>query len=105
MHTREKHTARRGLGGLIALNAALLAVLAAVTFAPDAIAQHRSRGKYAMVTGGVTGSLSSAVYIVDTTNQELIALNYDPSSKRLKGIGYRNLESDLADVTRRGVNP
>ncbi len=104
MHTPGNNTRSR-LGGLIALNAALLAVLAVVTFAPGANAQHRSRGKYAMVTGGVTGSLSSVVYIVDTANQELIALSFDPSAKRLKGVGYRNIESDAGDVTRRGVNP
>jgi len=86
--------------GLIALNGALLLVLAAVTLAPNADAQLRRRGAYAMVAGGVGGSDADAVWIVDTTNQELIALTYEPNQKELIGIGYRSLAKDAGVMTR-----
>jgi hypothetical protein len=53
----------------------------------------------------VPGSLGSAVYIVDTVNQELIALTYDTSTKRLKGVGHRDIANDMADMARRGPGP
>jgi hypothetical protein len=89
---------------LLALNAALLVVLAAVTFGSSAAdAQARPRGEYTMVAGGVNGSQSSAVYIIDERNQELVAVTFDPSKKALQGITYRNLTEDAAVIARRGV--
>jgi hypothetical protein len=87
------------LPGLLALNGALLLVLGAVTFGPSADAQARTRGEYTMVAGRANGAASSAVYIVDTVNQELIALTYDPNAKRVSGIGYRNLAADIRTLT------
>lgn len=89
---------RSRLGGLLALNGALLLGLGAVTLGPTADAQSRARGDYTMVGGGVKGSNADVVYVVDTVNQELIALTYDTSTKRLKGIGFRNLAADAASV-------
>ena len=89
------------LRGLILLNAALLLVLAAVTFAPLAGAQGRQRGQYTMVAGGVNNLESDAVYVVDVINQEMIAFAFNPNSKALDGIGYRNLAVD-AGTRRRG---
>lgn len=86
--------------GLLALNAVLLALLALVTFAPHAGAQARARGQYTMVAGGVNNSQSSAVYIVDTTNQELMVVTYDATGRRLEGIAYRNLAGDAAEAVR-----
>jgi len=90
------NTERRStsLRALLLLNVALLAVLAAVTFGPSAIAQPRASGEFTMVSGGVPGSEGDAVYIVDTVNEELIAVRYDTTSDRLVGIGYRNLRAD-----------
>jgi len=90
------------LHGLLALNGALLLVLGAVTFGPSAEAQVRARGSYTMVAGGVNGSASGAVYIVDTTNEELIALTYDPNSKELVGVGFRSLAADVVNLGRPG---
>ena len=100
----DKPSARRSAPSaraLIVLNAILLLLLAAVTFAPAVSAQARSRGEYTMVAGGVKGPQSWALYIADTVNQELIVLGYNPSTKRLEGIGYRNLATD-SDEWRRG---
>ena len=100
----DKRSARRAAPSaraLIVLNAILLVLLAAVTFAPAVSAQARSRGEYTMVAGGVNGLESSALYVVDAVNQELIVLGYNASTKRLDGIGYRNLAAD-SDEWRRG---
>jgi hypothetical protein len=87
------------LRGLLALNAALLAVLALVTFAPGnhAGAQAaRGRGEYTMVAGGVPGIDSAGIYIVDVANQEMVIMAYDQQKKTLDGIGYRSLAGDAA---------
>ena len=94
----------RGARGLIALNAALLLVLGAVTFAPNADAQNRVRGTYVMTAGGANGAISSVLYVVDTTNQEMIAVTYEPSQKQIIGIGYRDLVADRARLAR-GADP
>ncbi len=85
--------------GLIALNLALLGGLGLVTFAPGAVAQlggpvTRVRGEYSIVGGASIGGVSSVVYVLDTTNRELIALNWNDSTKSLDGVGYRDLSVD-----------
>lgn len=88
--------------GLIMLNGALLCVLALITFGGNADAQNRPRGDYNMVAGGVNGSETGAVYIVDGTTQELIAITFEPNSKEIIGIGYRNLAADASAGARSG---
>ncbi len=68
-------------------------------------AQVRGRSEYTMVAGSAKGADSSAVYIVDTTNQELIVITYNQNTKRLDGVGYRNLASDAADLLRGRTRP
>jgi len=87
--------------GLLVLNLALLTLLAAVTFGSSADAQVRQRGEYTMVAGGANGASAGVVYVVDTVNNQLIALTYDPNSKSLVGVGSRNLARDAAQVGRR----
>jgi len=82
--------------GLLILNGALLLVLGLITFGGHAYAQQRPRGDYNMVAGGVNGSETGAVYIVDGTTQEMIAITYNASAKEMIGIGYRNLAADAA---------
>jgi hypothetical protein len=104
-HDRSGDRAAPNMRALLVVNVALLALLAVVTFAPTADAQVRVRGRYTMVAGGVSGSVGSAVYIVDTVNQELIAVTYEYSTKRLKGVGHRNIAVDIGDMSRRGPTP
>jgi hypothetical protein len=83
--------------GLIALNAGLLLVLAVVTLAPSAAAQPRSGrtpGTYTMVSGRITGGTSHALYIIDSTNQEMVALSWNQSTRGLEAIGYRSIAAD-----------
>ena len=82
--------------GLIVVNALLVGALAAVTFGPNAQAQSRARADYTMAAGGAKGSQSSVLYVVDTTNQELIALSFDADQKKMQGIGFRDLRADAA---------
>lgn len=86
------------VAALIALNAVLLGLLAAVTFGPPASAQQmRARGAFTMLAGGANNSQSSVVYIVDTVNQEMTAMTYDSSNRAVKGLAYRNLAADAAN--------
>lgn len=84
------------IAALIALNAVLIGLLAAVTFAPSVSAQGRARGAFTMVAGGANNSQSSVVYIVDTVNQEMTVMTYDSASRTVRGIAYRNLAADAA---------
>lgn len=90
---------RRFPRGLVALNVVLLAGLAVVTLEPVAGAQmnsptSRARGEYSVVAGASIGGVSSVVYVLDSANRELIALNWNDSIKSLEGIGYRDLSVD-----------
>jgi hypothetical protein len=97
-HKPNRHSSQ--IRTLIFLNAALLIVLAAVTFSSMAKAQARGRGEYTMVSGGVPGADSAAVYIVDVNNQEMVIMTYSPQNKVVEGVGYRNLAVDAASATR-----
>ena len=96
-------TGRRALvGGLCALNAVLIALLAGVSLAPRAEAQrssdrpaaNRAPGTYAVVGGAVQSGNSSGIYVLDSTNQEMIALRWLDGQNRLEGIGYTDLSID-----------
>ena len=109
MHSRSPQHSQAVTGSnpraLIVLNAILLGLLAGVTFSPDAEGQFQGRGEYTMVAGKVNASESSAVYIVDSTKQELIVVAYDQNTKLVDGIGYRNLAADGAEVLRARSRP
>ena len=92
-----RHRPSSNIAALIALNAVLIGLLAAVTFAPSVSAQGRARGAFTMVAGGANNSQSSVVYIVDTVNQEMTVMTYDSASRTVRGIAYRNLAADAAN--------
>jgi len=89
---------------LVALNVGLLGLLAAVTWSSSALAQAdgRARGRYLAVSGGVPGTGADVIWIVDTVNQEMVALTWDPDRKRIVGVGYRDLAVDAATALRGG---
>lgn len=89
---------------LLALNLALVALLAAVSLAPRANAQRgaRARGQYTMVAGEVQGMEEAAVYIVDSNNQQLVALHWDQGAHGLAPIGSRDLRQDAQAPTGAG---
>lgn len=89
-----------GRGGLVAANVVLLAVLIGLSVINPAGAQSaaqppaRARGEYTMVAGKVNSGGSSVVYVVDSNNQEFVALQWDASRQAMTGIGYRSLNAD-----------
>lgn len=91
---------------LLALNGVLLCACLAVTLAPTAGAQNqpnptRARGEYTMVGGQVSGSSSNAITVLDAANREMVTLLWDSSRRRLQGVGYRDLITDLVAETQR----
>jgi len=83
--------------GLIVLNAVLIGLLALVTLGPGARAQNapaRAPGEYLLVGGRMNGGNASAVWIIDSINQELITVRWDESRDNLRGIGFRDLDTD-----------
>lgn len=88
---------RKARRGLIVVNIALLLVLAAVAWAPGSYAQRgggRARGEYTMVAGKVTGSTAHAAFIVDSSNQDMVVVRWNETSKSLDALGYRDLKED-----------
>ena len=63
---------------LVAVNCAALCLLAFVELTPPAGAQAgRTRGTYTAATGRIPGTETFALYVVDETTQELIAVQWD----------------------------
>lgn len=89
---------------LIAANVAALGFLALVELSASARAQQRPRGTYTAATGRVEGSETHALFIVDETSQELIAVQWDPQARQLKGLGYRSIANDTGEALRPRAN-
>jgi len=90
---------RRGLLGLVGLNAALAVALLLVEFGPRAWAQPgdgpaRPRGEYTLIGGEIQTGNSDAVYVIDSVNQEMIVMTWEDGRNNLNGIGYRDLDAD-----------
>jgi len=86
---------------LLAANVAALGALAVVELSAPATAQGvRPRSTYTAVAGSIMGTDNQAIYIVDETTQEVAAVQWDTQTRQLKGLGFRNLSSDSADVSR-----
>lgn len=87
--------------GLVIVNAALLALLVLVAWGRSADAQNsaappagRARGEYTMVAGKSNTGGSEVVYIIDASNQEMVALKWDQSRQAMSAVGYRNMGAD-----------
>ncbi len=98
--TRRDRRRGGGVPTLIALNAALLAALGWVSWSGPAEAQSPPRSDYVMVAGRVAGSAIPALWVVDQTREELVALMWNPTTARLEGVGYRSLASDASALLR-----
>lgn len=83
---------------LLALNAALLSALALVTFLPSRSAEAqrsgRVRGQYTLATTRIQGMTESGVFIIDSSNAEMVAVHWDRARKALAPIGFRDLAAD-----------
>lgn len=87
---------------LIGVNIALLLLLALLVAAPataqgtSPAAQARARGQYVVVPGKSQGSPVGTFWIMDTVNEELVALRWDRSGQKLETMGFRDLVNDAA---------
>src|SRR5262245_46412068 len=89
--------------GLVLLNAVMLAALAAVTVGPRGSARNdRRRAAYTVTAGSVKGTDAATVWIVDETNQDMIAIVWNAQQNQLEGLGYRDLAADGATLVRGG---
>jgi len=98
---------RGGLGAmhlLVAANMLALGFLGFVKLSASAEAQVRPRSTYTAASGRIQGTEVHALYIVDEVTQELIAVQWDPQKKQLRGLGYRNLVLDASDSSRPRAN-
>lgn len=93
----------RSYSRLIALNVGLVAVLGAVTLSQGSASAQpgdRPRGDYTMVSGQILGNVADAIYIVDSNNQEVMALSWDSSRKSMKFIGLQSFKPAAPDNER-----
>lgn len=100
----------RSIRRLAALNAALGALLGALFLVPSpagaqptvgeptAQAPGRARGTYTMLAGRPRSGSGSAIYLIDSGNQEAVALKWNESKNVLEGLGYRNLARDVGQA-------
>ncbi len=84
---------------LLATNITLAAgiAIAAVSLPANGTQQQpdRARGQYTMLAGDVrSGGNSSVVYIIDSVNEEMIAVRWDDNRSALGGLDYRSLADD-----------
>lgn len=91
---------RKRYSGLIGLNVALVVALALVTIVPGAWGDQsrRGRGTYTMVPGEINGMPEAGIWIIDASNEEMMVLRWNQSSKSLSFLGYRNLRADMANA-------
>lgn len=85
------------VGALVAANVVAFAFLAAPASSQQVIrpGDLRARGDYTMVAGRTTqGGSVDTVYIVDSANQEVVAVKWDQTKKTLSGVGYRSITAD-----------
>lgn len=86
---------------LIAANLAALGFLAAVHLARPADAQAgRARATYTAASGRIPGTETHALYVVDESNQEVVAVAWNPRSKQVEILGFRSLPLDAGELLR-----
>lgn len=85
--------------GLLALNGVLAAALGTGLVMSHSAAQPtaaRPRGEYTMISGKPQGQTINQIYILDSVNQELVALRWDQSRRVLAVVAHRSLTQDRA---------
>lgn len=81
----------------IVVIAALAGVLLLQRAGSTAIAQapaNRARGDYTLVAGRLASGGPHVLYVVDSSNNEMIALKWDQGRQVMAAFGYRSLSAD-----------
>jgi outer membrane protease len=86
--------------GLITLNIALLAVLAAVSLVPTTDAYVSSNDTYVAVPGTLNGLQSGVVYIASTSNRAVLATTWDRNKKKIIIMAARSIERDAQGISK-----
>jgi hypothetical protein len=103
-------TSQQSRNSVIALNVLLLAILAAVSLVPSSSGQLDSTtnphidstaNQYVAIPSVANGIPTGAIYIMETTRQELVAIAWNRDQNRVRILGYRNLRIDADSVPRR----
>jgi len=81
---------------LLIANGVLALALIGTFAAAQPASQPRLHGEYSMVAGRTTSSGKDAIYIMDATNREMVAVRWENSRLTLVGIGFRSLDADTA---------
>lgn len=91
-----KAFARAPLAPLLALNAALVAALALVSFGAPADAQvdRRRAGTYLFLPFDLQHDIEQGLVVVDTVNREMSVVRWDPGRTALVRIGARSFDRD-----------
>lgn len=76
----------KALWALVALNAALLIGMVAKFTSPVADAQVRRPSDYLLIPGETQGGQNGVVFVVDSSNGKLGALQYDDGRKELAAM-------------------
>ncbi len=84
--------------GVIALNMVLIALLCLIVFIPKTEAQLSGESTYIAVPSEANGLTTGAVYILDTSRQELVAVAWNRNKNKIMPLGYRNISSDANSV-------
>lgn len=80
--------------GVIALNIVLVAILSAVALVPTTEATITAQQRYIALPSTAGGVTTGIVYIMNTSERELVAVSWDHNKNRVVTLGYRNLSTD-----------
>ncbi|MBC8310392.1 MAG: hypothetical protein H8E83_07760 [Planctomycetes bacterium] len=86
------------LSGVIALNVLLITILGFLVFVPNGNAQISVSPSYLAVPSQANGLTTGAVYIMDTSSHELVAVAWNRNKKKIVPLGYRNISMDAQSV-------
>ena len=86
-----KNTSRNGV---IALNIALVAILSAVALVPTTEATFTAEQQYIALPSTASGVTTGIVFLMNTTQRELVAISWDHNKNSIVTLGYRNLSAD-----------
>ncbi|MBO6514311.1 MAG: hypothetical protein JJ974_10140 [Phycisphaerales bacterium] len=55
----------------------------------------RNAGQYTCVGGQTLGGYTNVIYVLDSANREMVALQWNDTTKQLDGVGFRDLVEDI----------
>ena len=91
--------------GVLALNVLLVAILTVIVLVPPSDAQSTNPRaipadccRYVAIPAVASGINTGAVYILDTSQQEMAAVAWNQNRNKIMTLGYRNVGIDAQSV-------